>query len=51
VDIEVELSPELKEFIDRLIVPLLVELVKNGHLYSAEAPRYDDDAGDSAKAA
>jgi hypothetical protein len=41
---ETDISAELREFIDRLIVPLLVELVKNGHLYNAEAPRYDDDA-------
>jgi hypothetical protein len=43
VESEQELSPELKEFIDQLIVPLLVELAKNGHLYSAEAPRYDEE--------
>jgi hypothetical protein len=51
VNEEEELSPELKEFIDQLIVPLLVELAKNGHLYSAEAPQYDDDAEGPAKAA
>ena len=48
---EEELSPELKEFIDQLIVPLLVELVKNGHLYNAEATRYDGDADGLADAA
>lgn len=48
---EEELSPELKEFIDQLIVPLLVELVKNGHLYNAEATRYDDDAAGPVNAA
>ena len=51
VNEEEELSPELKEFIDQLIVPLLVELVMNGHLYSAEAPRYDDDTESLAKVA
>jgi hypothetical protein len=51
VESEQELSTELKEFIDRLIVPLLVELAKDGRVYSAEAPRYDDDAEGPAKAA
>ena len=37
-----ELSPELAEFIDQLIVPLLVELAKNGHLLRPEATGYDD---------
>jgi hypothetical protein len=39
-----EPSAELKEFIDQLIVPLLVErmMVEIGHLYGAEASRYDD---------
>ena len=38
-----ELSPELKEFIDRLIVPLLVErlMAETGHLYSDEGSGYD----------
>ena len=51
MDEEEELSPELKEFINQLIVALLVELVKNGHLYSAEAPRYDDDTEGLARVA
>jgi hypothetical protein len=38
-----DISPELKEFIDQLIVPLLVErLMQQGHLYTATAPYYDD---------
>jgi hypothetical protein len=47
---EQELSTELKEFIDQLIVPLLVELVKNGHLYSAPTSYYDGE-GPCAEAA
>ena len=37
------LAPELKEFIDQLIVPLLVErlLAETGHLYSDAEARYD----------
>ena len=40
-----EPSPELKEFIDQLIVPLLVErlLAETGHLYSAGGSQYDTD--------
>jgi hypothetical protein len=40
---EEELAAELKDFIDRVIVPLLVErmMAENGHLYSATPPRYD----------
>jgi hypothetical protein len=43
VNDEQELSPELKEFIDQLIVPLLVErlLAETGHLYSDAEARYD----------
>ena len=43
VDPEQELSAELREFIDQVIVPLLVErlMAENGHLYGAEASRYD----------
>ena len=43
VESEAELSAELREFIDRLIVPLLVErlMAETGHLYSA-APSYYD---------
>jgi hypothetical protein len=37
-----DLSPELKEFIDQLIVPLLVEqLMQQGHLYHAGESQYD----------
>jgi hypothetical protein len=37
-------APELQEFIDQLIVPLLVErlLAETGHLYS-ESPSYYDE--------
>ena len=40
---EEDISPELKEFIDQLIVPLLVErlLAETGHLYSDAGARYD----------
>ena len=40
---EDDLSPELKEFIDQLIVPLLVErlLAETRHLYSNVEARYD----------
>ena len=40
---EAELSAELRELIDRLIVPLLVErlMAETGHLYGGEASRYD----------
>jgi hypothetical protein len=42
VEEESELTPELQGFIDRVIVPLLVErLMAEGHLYSGEAPQYD----------
>jgi hypothetical protein len=51
VDDEQNISPELKEFIDQLIVPLLVELMMTRHLYSAEVQRYDDETEDSAEAA
>jgi hypothetical protein len=37
-----EISAELTVFIDQLIVPLLVELIINGHFYSDEASRYDE---------
>jgi hypothetical protein len=39
-----DLSPELKEFIDQLIVPLLVQrmMAETGHLYGAQPSRYDD---------
>ena len=46
MDTEEELSPELKEFINQLIVPLLVErLMNEGHLYSDTPSYYYDDAG------
>jgi hypothetical protein len=49
---ERELSAELRAFIDQLMVPLLVERLRNeGHLYSAEAPRYDDDTESLARVA
>jgi hypothetical protein len=40
---EEELAAELKDFIDRVIVPLLVErmMAENGHLYSDTPSRYD----------
>ena len=39
-----ELALELREFIDQLIVPLLVErLMQQGHLYSAGDSQYDTD--------
>jgi hypothetical protein len=43
VESKPELSPELKEFIDQLIVPLLVErlLAETRHLYSNVEARYD----------
>jgi len=47
----VRLTPELKEFIDQLIVPLLVESMMTRHLYSAEVQRYDNETEDSARAA
>jgi hypothetical protein len=39
------LAPELQEFIDRLIVPLLVEelMKQEGPLYRAESSQYDDE--------
>jgi hypothetical protein len=39
------LTPELKQFLDQLMVPLLVERLDNdkGHLYSGEASYYDDE--------
>jgi hypothetical protein len=43
-DNDSELPPDLKEFIDRLIVPLLVEQFMR-HLYSAEPSYYDGDEG------
>jgi hypothetical protein len=44
VNEEEDLSPDLMKFIDQLIVPLLVErmMAETGHLYGAEASRYDD---------
>lgn len=38
-----ELSPDLQGFIDRVIVPLLVEqwMAENGHLYDATPSWYD----------
>jgi len=43
VNTDGDISPELKEFIDRLIVPLLVDalLTQTGHLYSARSAYYD----------
>jgi hypothetical protein len=43
VESEQELEAELQEFIDQLIVPLLVArlLAETGHLYSDAGPRYD----------
>lgn len=39
-----EISPELREFLDQLIVPLLVErLMLQGHLYTAAHSYYDDE--------
>jgi hypothetical protein len=38
---ETDISKELREFIDQLVVPLLVEMVKNGHLYKADPSYYD----------
>ena len=40
---EEDLSPELKAFIDQLIVPVLVErlLAETRHLYSDAEARYD----------
>jgi hypothetical protein len=47
-----ELPPELAGFIDRLIVPLLVEqLMKEGHLYPQPIPYYDDGQNGLADAA
>lgn len=52
VESEQKLSSELRAFIDQLIVPLLVErLIKEGHLYSAQEPRYDDESVDPPQAA
>ncbi len=47
-----ELSAELQEFINQLIVPLLVERFLNdtGHLYRADLSYYDDET-DLAQAA
>jgi hypothetical protein len=52
VDTQEEFSPELKEFIDQLIVPLLVArlLAETGHLYSDEGSGYDTE-GPRAQAA
>jgi len=52
VESDQELSPELKEFIDQLIVPLLVDmlLTKTRHLYSAPTSYYDGE-GPCAEAA
>jgi hypothetical protein len=43
VKVQEDIAPELKEFIDQLIVPLLVEKVKSEteHLYSEAVARYD----------
>ena len=40
---DAEPSDELRVFIDRLIVPLLVErlLAETGHLYTSSPPYYD----------
>jgi hypothetical protein len=40
---DAEIAHELKEFLDRLIVPLLVERLSQteGHLYSGERSEYD----------
>ena len=40
-----ELPPDLAEFIDQLIVPLLVDEWMKGHLYRAEPVYYDVDDG------
>jgi hypothetical protein len=42
-----ELPAELQEFINQLIVPLLVEqfLIETGHLYSADPVYYDHGSG------
>jgi hypothetical protein len=50
VNNEEDLSPELKEFIDRLIVPLLVDDFLR-HLYSAGRSTYDDEVEAPAQAA
>jgi hypothetical protein len=44
VKVQEDIAPELKAFIDRLIVPLLVErlLAETGPLYS-ESPSYYDE--------
>lgn len=41
--VQEDISPELREFINQLIVPLLVErwLAETGHLYSDAEARYD----------
>ena len=41
--VQEDISPELKEFIDQLIVPLLVErlLAETGDLYGGIEARYD----------
>ena len=49
VESEQELGPELQEFIDQLIVPLLVErLMQQGHLYTTTNPYYDTEAAQEA---
>ena len=41
---EEDLTAELREFINQLIVPLLVErLMQLGHLYTAAHSSYDDE--------
>ena len=41
--VQEDIAPELKAFIDQLIVPLLVERLvpETGHLYSDAEARYD----------
>jgi hypothetical protein len=55
VESEQKLEAELQEFIDQLIVPLLVNelLTQTGHLYSAGGSYYDGDEplADAAKEA
>jgi hypothetical protein len=54
VESEQKLEAELQEFIDQLIVPLLVERLTNeGHLYTARGSYYHEDEplADAAKEA
>jgi hypothetical protein len=52
VKVQENIAAELKEFIDQLIVPLLVDelFATTGHLYSARSSYYDDE-GPCAEAA